>query len=1108
MADLRISELAALAGANLAAGDLLPVVDVSASETKKITVTDLVGNATTLIADATIPGAKILFGSSQVPGSALVDGGVSTAKLANDAVTAAKLGDESTVDLVTALPATGAFIGQLAIDTGNLKTYCWNGSTWQSIKAAGSVNTVIGSGSGIVNVSVTTSGDQVTIATTLDSTSAAGQFLGGPSSGAGAVSYRNIIGTDLPTPTTSAKGGVIVNGEGLRMDADTLEIDNDITASSATYRVVQYSNKGLITAGRDITSADLPAATAGAIGAVKPGSGLTMGTAGALNHSSSVTAGTATKVTFNAQGHITGSSNLLDTDIPSLPANKLTSGTIDPALIGTNAIVGAKLANASTVKFGGAGSTEGVVTFPAAEFQGQYFFDALNGDLYLYDGAAWQPITITAGELVYAGTYNAATNLVKSVTAAGTAAGLVVGNALPVASTSNLRYYVVVSDSGTGTAPAPTVALAPPDMIVSGGTTWELIDVSNAIAGQIASNISFTPYSDIAATNVQTALQELQDEKLAKTGGMITGNLEIGTAGSLTWEGSTADGFETTLAVVDPTADRTITLPNATGTVVLSGAIVNADIDAAAAIVDTKLATISTAGKVSNSATTATSANTASTIVARDGTGNFTAGTITATTFSGSGASLTSLTAGNLSGTIPTGVLGNSNLFLGTTSVALNRASANQALTGISSVALPGATSGSVTLQPAAIAGTTTITLPATTGTLVTTGDTGTVTNTMLAGSIADTKLATISTASKVSNSATTATNTNTASAIVARDGSGNFAAGQIASTGALVGTSTALTNAYAIGTALAPAVQIEGNTGNAAALSITRHASAAANLLLQRGVTGTPVADTEPVGQINFNGFDGTNYFNAALIRAVVDGTPGANSMPGRLSLQTTPSGSTTPVERLRLGPAGQILAASLGTELLPVWSFTGDPNTGLYSPGADQLALSTSGTQRLTVDAVGNVTIAGQGDLRFADADSSNWVAFQAPATVASNVTWTLPAADGVDGQLLKTDGAGVLSWQAAATAYTITTTAVSKTLANRERCTVTASGQTITLPATPAAGAEVTITIAGTFTDTIVARNGVNIMSLAENMTIDKADVSVTLYYVDATRGWRII
>jgi hypothetical protein len=59
-------------------------------------------------------------------------------------------------------------------------------------------------------------------------------------------------------------------------------------------------------------------------------------------------------------------------------------------------------------------------------------------------------------------------------------------------------------------------------------------------------------------------------------------------------------------------------------------------------------------------------------------------GTLTATGFSGSGASLTSLPAGQLSGTIPTGVLGNSSLYIGTTQIALNRASASQSLTGVS----------------------------------------------------------------------------------------------------------------------------------------------------------------------------------------------------------------------------------------------------------------------------------------------------------------------------------------------------------------------------------------------------------------------------------------
>jgi len=58
-------------------------------------------------------------------------------------------------------------------------------------------------------------------------------------------------------------------------------------------------------------------------------------------------------------------------------------------------------------------------------------------------------------------------------------------------------------------------------------------------------------------------------------------------------------------------------------------------------------------------------------------------GTLSSTVFSGSGASLTNLPAGQLSGTIPSGVLGNSTLYIGTTAIALNRASASQSLTGV-----------------------------------------------------------------------------------------------------------------------------------------------------------------------------------------------------------------------------------------------------------------------------------------------------------------------------------------------------------------------------------------------------------------------------------------
>ncbi|MCX5790732.1 MAG: hypothetical protein NTY45_00705, partial [Elusimicrobia bacterium] len=81
----------------------------------------------------------------------------------------------------------------------------------------------------------------------------------------------------------------------------------------------------------------------------------------------------------------------------------------------------------------------------------------------------------------------------------------------------------------------------------------------------------------------------------------------------------------------------------------LSG-ITNAEISAAAAIADTKLATIATAGKVSNTATTAANLNTAGAIVARDASGNFTAGTITAALSGNATTATTAAMASNLAG--------------------------------------------------------------------------------------------------------------------------------------------------------------------------------------------------------------------------------------------------------------------------------------------------------------------------------------------------------------------------------------------------------------------------------------------------------------------------
>jgi hypothetical protein len=88
-----------------------------------------------------------------------------------------------------------------------------------------------------------------------------------------------------------------------------------------------------------------------------------------------------------------------------------------------------------------------------------------------------------------------------------------------------------------------------------------------------------------------------------------------------------------------------------------------------------------------------------------------------------------------------------------------------------------------------------------------------------------------------------------------------------------------------------------------------------------------------------------------------------------------------------------------------------SGTGNTLTTAVTNQNLIIDPNGTGITQI--IGATQLNAQSELRLADSDSSNYVSFRSAATVASNVTWTLPNADGTNGYVLSTNGSGTLSW-----------------------------------------------------------------------------------------------
>ncbi len=389
-----------------------------------------------------------------VTAAKIASSAVTTAKINAAAVTAAKLAaDSSTIISGNTPSGSGAFVGQQWFNTNTGLAYAWDGTAW--IQQAGVQSFVFSDSTPLTFSASVNAAGVATITTGLD-TQAANRIFAGPTTGSSA------------TPTFRA-----------------------------------------------LVPADLPVATAGATGAIQPGTGLTVTAGGVLNHSNATTAGIYTKVSIDAQGHIVTGDVLAATDIPNLDASKITTGTFTSAFLANNSVTAAQLAD-----YGIAQVSESA---PTPEFAGQWWINPSDRSAYIWVGTVsptpngyWLLVgygSPTQLNIRFGGTYNASTNTVATLNQYGTEAGLTVGQALGAPNPQNNGIYLITTVAGTGTTPAPIASLAVGDWVLSQGTTanWTKIAVVSGATGTfndydiLSDGTYFTP-DMTGVTDVRDAL--------------------------------------------------------------------------------------------------------------------------------------------------------------------------------------------------------------------------------------------------------------------------------------------------------------------------------------------------------------------------------------------------------------------------------------------------------------------------------------------------------------------------------------------------------------------------------------------------------------------------
>jgi hypothetical protein len=217
-----------------------------------------------------------------------------------------------------------------------------------------------------------------------------------------------------------------------------------------------------------------------------------------------------------------------------------------------------------------------------------------------------------------------------------------------------------------------------------------------------------------------------------------------------------------------------------------------------------------------------------------------------------------------------------------------------------------------------------------------------------------------------------------------------------------------------------------------------------------------------------------------------------------------------TTIITALPSAPLVTDTAAQFDTKAFPFVDALADFVTETNAVGTEINSTATAVTASQTAAATSAANAAAS---EAASAGSANfagvWASLVGAATAGitvyhSNQMWLL--LNNLADITLSEPGV-TADWLRVTQSARVIVTATGVTAEAGDHIHVTADGQTITLPATPAEGDVVSVSV-GDFVGTTLGRNALNIMSTAADMTLDKANCTATLRYVDATRGWWIV